>query len=105
MGINSSVPDRCSYRMPSRVCVRKDAGTELAGKHDFSSCSDSWLHGRAVVKSVKFFDRRIEQVGTDANGKPIFRLAPECKCDMRTKLVGDGCAVCNPELAKEMRKS
>lgn len=27
-----------------------------------------------------------------------------CNCDMRTKLVGDGCAVCNPALAEEMRK-
>jgi len=25
-----------------------------------------------------------------------------CKCDMRTKLVGDGCEICNPELAAEI---
>ena len=26
----------------------------------------------------------------------------ECKCDMRTKLIGDGCEACNPGLALDM---
>lgn len=29
---------------------------------------------------------------------------PECKCSMRTKLVGDGCAVCNPQYAADMKE-
>jgi hypothetical protein len=27
-----------------------------------------------------------------------------CKCDMRTRLVGDGCEFCNPQLADELVK-
>ena len=26
----------------------------------------------------------------------------KCKCDMRTRILGDGCDVCNPELAREL---
>ena len=26
---------------------------------------------------------------------------PECNCDMRTKLIGDGCSTCNPEFARD----
>lgn len=32
-------------------------------------------------------------------------LKQTCQCSMRTKLVGDGCAICNPELAKELIQS
>jgi len=47
------------------------------------------------------------------NGAEVFCLTniiqiegelKECKCDMRTKLVGDGCSVCNPDYWKDMMK-
>jgi hypothetical protein len=27
-----------------------------------------------------------------------------CKCNMRTRLVGDGCEFCNPQLAEELAR-
>lgn len=47
----------------------------------------------------------IEWTFCDQHGTPV--PAPweskkkECKCSLRTALVGDGCSVCNPELAAE----
>lgn len=32
----------------------------------------------------------------------VLKSEPICSCDIRTRLVGDGCEVCNPELAKEI---
>jgi len=26
----------------------------------------------------------------------------DCNCDMRTKLVGDGCSICNPDMAEKI---
>lgn len=40
---------------------------------------------------------RAERVGSDISER-------KCKCNLKTKLVGDGCSVCNPELAAEYRK-
>ena len=31
-------------------------------------------------------------------------MATECNCSMRTQLVGDGCEVCNPEMAAEIQQ-
>jgi len=36
------------------------------------------------------------------NAAPANGGERKCKCDMRTRLVGDGCDVCNPELAREL---
>lgn len=53
------------------------------------------VYGHDVIRRnsvIDLIDRRI------AEGKA------ECKCDLRTRLVGDGCAVCNPKLAAELEE-
>ena len=48
---------------------------------------------RAILAHVKAQEAEIER---------LRKLL--CKCDMRTRLVGDGCEFCNPQLADELAK-
>ena len=42
-------------------------------------------------------------ITTDARKATVFPpAAPVCRCSLRTQLVGDGCEVCNPDLAAEI---
>jgi len=34
----------------------------------------------------------------------VFHEMPQCTCDLRTRLVGDGCSVCNPEYAAQFKE-
>lgn len=53
------------------------------------------LHDLNIYKTLKAAHRAQAQGG---------EAKPECKCSMRTRLVGDGCSVCNPYLAAEYAK-
>jgi hypothetical protein len=46
-----------------------------------------------------------EHLGWFSSGQSLaaVRQQDECKCGLRERLVGDGCDVCNPELAAELR--
>ena len=57
-------------------------------------CTETMAHlDRAAVHNLR--DQLTAWLGGDNQ---------ECKCNMRTKLVGDGCSVCNPERAKDLEE-
>ena len=34
----------------------------------------------------------------------VFHEMPRCTCDLRTRLIGDGCSVCDPEYAAQFKE-
>ena len=61
-----------------------------------------WMDGSDIAGMIADEVERLraELAALKSNGGQ----AQECNCDMRTKLVGDGCEVCNPTLALEHAK-
>lgn len=47
-------------------------------------------------------EHSLSRVKRPAKAKPATKKPATCKCSLRTKALGDGCAACNPELAAEM---
>lgn len=65
--------------LPTAHC--SDVNPDLQGFFDYYTEDQMHAYARAAL------------------AHPVAVDAPTCKCDMRTKLLGDGCSVCNPELA------
>lgn len=76
----------------------------LADPDEWDTCSGepaNFLHDEAGTASVE--DGSIAKVALEAYRDALSQQAePECRCSMRERLVGDGCSICNPELAAEL---
>lgn len=77
----------------------RDELLHMIDRHNVRDPSDgSWLYDHQTVCEA---DAALESHRAQAQGGDA---KPECKCSMRTRLVGDGCSVCNPDLAAEYAK-
>ncbi|WP_377706266.1 hypothetical protein ACFMKY_18105 [Pseudomonas protegens] len=74
-------------------------GVKMLAERDALLRAIAELPGVRAMQPGVIFDRI--KAALSAGAEPS---APKCHCDMRTKLVGDGCAVCNPGLATDLQE-
>lgn len=82
----------------------KNGGAHLivAGRYDFWPGTGLW-QARGEATKQRGVRRLIARLQAQAAENERLRKLL-CQCDMRARLVGDGCEFCNPTLADELEK-
>ena len=78
----------------------KDAAARFEGTLAFNwVCADGYSNGLDIGGELRSMSQERANAGLAVRLQGKMNM--ECNCNLRTKLVGDGCEDCNPELAAQ----